>query len=70
MLVIVEEGLAGWRGGVEGIENRASLDIIGWKGRVLVVALMLIARGEEYLSLRAALETSNSESDTSNKVSS
>ena len=65
MLAIVERGSAGWRGKVEEIENKASLDIIGCNGRALVVSL-----GEkEYLSPRAALETSNSESDTSSKVS-
>ena len=64
VLTIVEGGLAGWRGGVEGIEKRASLGVVGWEGRALVVSLVLVTGGEEYLSLRAALGTSNSESDT------
>ena len=65
MLAIVEGGSAGWRGEVEGIEKRAGLDIVGWERRALVVSLEL----EEYLALRAALGTSNSELDTSSKVS-
>ena len=66
---MVERGSAGWRGGVEGIEKRASLGVVGWEGRALVVSLVLVTGGEEYLSLRAALGTSNSESDTSSEVS-
>jgi len=64
VLAIVEGGLAGWRGGVEGIEKRASLGVVGWEGKALVGSLVLVT-GEEYLSLSAALGTSNSESDTS-----
>ena len=66
---IVKGVSAGWRGEVEGIEKMASLDIVGWEGRALVVLLVLVAGGEEYLSQRAALGNSNSESDTSSKVS-
>jgi len=65
VLAIVERDSAGWRGKVEKIENRASLDIIGCNGRALVVLL----GGKEHLSPRVALGTSNSESDTSSKVS-
>ena len=69
VLTIVEGGSAGRRGGVEGIEKRASLGVVGWEQRALLVSLALVAGGEEYLSLRAALGTSNSESDTSSKIS-
>ena len=68
VLAIVEEGSAGWREEVEGIEKRASLDIVDWEGRALVILLVLVTGGEEYLSLRAANETLNSEWDTSSKV--
>ena len=69
MLAIVEEGSAGWREKVERIGKRASLGIVGCEGRALVVLLVLVAGGEEYPSLRAALGTSISESDTGSKVS-
>jgi len=69
VLGIVEERLAGWRGRVEGIEKRANLDIVGWERKALVVSLVLVAGEKEYLSLRVAFETSNSEQDTSSKVS-
>ena len=69
MLAIVEGGSAGWIGGKEGIEKRPSLGIVGWEERALAVSLVLVTGGEEYLSLRAALGTSNSESNTNSKVS-
>jgi len=69
VLAIVEGDLVDWRGSVEGIENRASLVVVDWEGRALVVSLVPVAGGEQYLSLRVALGTSNSESDTSSKVS-
>ena len=62
MLAIVQRGSAGWRGGVEEIKKRSSLGVVDWEGRALIV--LLVAGWEEYLSLRAALGTSNSESDT------
>ena len=65
MLAIVEGGLAGWRGGVEGIEKKANLGIVGRESRALVGSLVLVTGREEYLSLRAALGTSTSESNTS-----
>ena len=68
-LAIVKGGSAGLRGKVEGIEKRAGLGVVGWERRALVVLLVLVAGGEEYLSQRAALGNSNLESDTSSKVS-
>ena len=59
-----ERGLANWRGGVEGMKTRASLCVVGWEIRELI----LVTGEEEHLSLRATLGTSNSESKTS-KVS-
>ena len=56
-LAIVKRGLAGWRGRVEEIENRASLNVAGSEGKALVVLLVLVTEGEEYLSVRAALGT-------------
>ena len=69
VLAIVEGGLASWRRWAVMIETRASLDIVGWERRALVESLVLVSEVEEYPSLRAALGTSNSESDTSSKVS-
>jgi len=65
VLVIVEGGSAGWTEIIQEIEKMASLDIVGWEGKALVVSLVLVTGGEEYPSLRAALGTSNSELDTS-----
>jgi len=68
VLAIVERGSTEWTEGVEGIEKRASLGIVGSEGRAPVVSLVLVAGGEEYLSLSTTLGTSNSESDTNSKV--
>ena len=52
------EGHSKQRGRVE-YRNKASLDIVCWEERALVVSLILVAGGEEYDSLRVALETLN-----------
>ena len=43
------------------MEKWASLDVVGCERMALVVSLILVAKGGEYLFLRAADGTSNSE---------